>query len=185
MTILDHLEHHLGAMSVGWKGLESGNTCPFIVAKFDRGPTSDSLIFSTIGLSDDPLVSPVSQKLIRHELVLMIRGDNPKNVPSLLQQVGMQSLATRTPLLRGDVIHRAGTVFANTAMVALYVTIPVYFPEAFRTCNIDDSSIIFAWLVPITHDEVHYIQKFGWDSFEDKLEQCDQDLIDINRVSIV
>jgi hypothetical protein len=45
-------------------------------------------------------------------------------------------------------------------------------------------TVVFIWLVPITADEVKFVQENGWEIFEDFLEKENPDLTDIYRQSI-
>jgi hypothetical protein len=106
--------------------------------------------------------------------------------PSLLQQVGVEAISRHRPYLRGDVIGPRGTLLAGTEMTALYVSPPVYLPDAFAGYrSADGTSRIFGWLIPITSAEATLIQQQGWTRFEDELCRVNPDLLDVKRASIV
>jgi hypothetical protein len=88
--------------------------------------------------------------------------------------------------LRGEIIGPRGALFGRPLLQALYVSIPVCYPEefaVFRTSSGDDG--IMAWLAPVTLEEVGYVRSRGWSEFEHLLESEDADLCDLDRTSIV
>jgi hypothetical protein len=184
--LIEHLESHLGPIQVGWKDSD-GTVWPFHVLRFSGGPLANAVTYSTLGLSDTPLPSPVSPKQVRHELLFMARpafGD--RNIPALLHQVGTEALGRGRPYLRGDVIGPRGTLMPGTAMEALYVSLPVYLPDSFATYRSPAGvACVLAWLVPITRDEAAFVKTGGWDAFEDQLVRVDPDLLNLSRGSIV
>jgi hypothetical protein len=47
-----------------------------------------------------------------------------------------------------------------------------------------DPQTLFALLIPVTHDEIHFIWDHGWSAFEDRLVEQDPDVWDLERASI-
>lgn len=184
-NIASHLESYLGRIDAGWKDSD-GTVWPFYVLRFLGGPILDVVTYSTLGLSDITLPSPVSSKLIRHELVFMVRASLAhRAVPGLLHQVASEAIRSNRPYLRGDVIGPRGILFPGTQMEALYVSPPVYLPDAFAAFESQHGiSCAIAWLVPITSDEAKLVSKRGWPFFEEQLCAQDPDLLDINRPGI-
>ncbi|WP_157721733.1 suppressor of fused domain protein [Tumebacillus avium] len=179
------LEEHLGKIQYGWSTDDKGESLPFQVVKYSGGPFSGTVTYSTLGLSNQPLRSPVSNKEIRQEIFLVTYSSfGDKNIPSILQYVGLNALRNKQAILRGDLFGPYGELFEASSLEALYVTIPVYFPDSFQTFISDGSSFVQSWLVPITREESDYIKKFGWDAFESELEVSDPDLVDFGRKSI-
>lgn len=179
MTLPSHLEAYLGEIDAGWQGSSSANV-PFQVARFSKGSDEDSVSFASLGLSDHLLRGKSRQ--IRQELFMIV----PKSlregpVPGIIQQVGAEALEKHQALLRGDVIGARGPIFRNSQMEALYVTLPVYFPDEFAVYEQDDKAIAIAWLVPISANEANYVHKHGWSKFEELMERKNPDLVDIHR----
>lgn len=184
MTLVDHLERYLGELEVGWSVDEDGREMPFQVVRFPRGSGSGTVSFATLGLSRYPLRSH-SGKEIRHEL-LMIVPDRLREgpVPALLQQIGIEVLAAAAPLLRGDVVGPRGSLLQGSPMEAVYVAMPVYFPDEFAVYEDDADPIVIAWLVPISAQEAEYVKEHGWNAFEARLADTDPDLTDPFRPSL-
>lgn len=184
--LVRHLETHLGQISGGWKDSD-GTDWPFYVVRFLGGPISDTVTYSTLGLSDVPLPSPVSDKQVTHELIFMTRLlTSDRNVPAILHELGVEAISRQRPYLAHEVIGPRGTLIEGTKMEALYVTVPVYLPDSFAVCQSPEgASRVFAWLVPITRDEAAFIRTKGWKEFEELLCSTDPDLLDLNRSSVV
>lgn len=182
---ITHIEKHLGAIDAGWQ--DRDKTTPFQVIQTKS--IMDGLHnYLTLGLHRFSLRSNSSQKLIRHELLISVRcNSEPMNIPAVLQDLGRQAIDCNCAFLRGEVIGpRSGAVILGTKFTALYVAMPVYWPSEFATCVKDDgTSFIFAWLVPITTKEAHFVFDFGWDKFEDKLVESNCDMCDLTRNSTV
>lgn len=164
---------------------EDGEKLPFSIVKCSGGSFLGAVTYSTLGLSNRSLESPVSNKEIKHELIFVSYetfGD--KNIPSILQQVALLALKNKKIFLRGDVIGPFDPLFDGSQLEALYVTNPSYFPDSFKRYVINDETVIVqAWLIPITAREADFISLNGWSKFESLLEKVDPDLVDFNRKS--
>jgi Suppressor of fused protein (SUFU) len=184
--VIGHIEKFCGPIVQGWSCDADGNEMPFQVAQMQGGPIAGTTTYSTLGLSKIPLLARNSDRVIRHELVMLSRSNAiPKNMPSLLQEVAMEAVQRNVAYVRGEVIGPRRSLFRGSTVTALYVAIPVYFPQDFSTVEYDVGRAIFAWLVPITGQEVSLINEIGWDEFETRLAGQDPDLLDFGRPSIV
>jgi hypothetical protein len=185
-NIPEHLEQFLGEMEGGWSYDASRDQMPFQVVRFGKGSGPNSIAFTTLGLSKHVLHSRVTGQELRQELMMLVPDslrDGP--VPGVLQQVGVELIETKHALLRGDVLGPRGQLFQASNMEAVYVAMPVYFPDEFAVCKEDDHDILIVWLVPITRTEAAYVRMNGWEAFEQMLVDRDPNLIDVYRPSIV
>jgi hypothetical protein len=182
----EHVEQYLGKIQHGWTKSSTGTSMPFQVAACGGGVVKDVTAFVTLGLSRAGLASVISNKLIRQELLMTVRSDcDVGGIPSLLQQIGSEALKKGVAYLRGDVIGPRGPLFNGSSLQAVYVTMPVYYPESFAVYKEPDgSSKVIAWLVPITLAEVEYIRRHGWSEFENLLAQRNPDLLNPRRSSM-
>jgi hypothetical protein len=182
MNVPKHLESFCGLIVEGWTTDPDGKKMLCGVARFERGPAEGSVTFATLGLNLYPLRSATSAKLIRQELVMLARkGSIPGNLPALLHQVATVAVSRGRAYLRGEVIGPRNPLFTGTELTALYVAIPVYFPEEFNSVD----GVVFAWLVPITTKEADFVSTEGWSKFEDILVRETPDLLDLHRPSVV
>lgn len=185
-AVLKHLETHLGTVAVGWTRNADGVPMPFDVLRFDRAPSPRTVSFVTVGLSDHPLRSPRSGREIRHEFIMTCRDTQKDiNIPALLQQVGAETSRKGRAPLRGDVIGPRGPLFVGRQMTALYVAIPIYFPDSMHSMvSAGGAETIFIWLVPVYDSEATLIATKGWETFERQLAALDPDVTDLDRPAI-
>lgn len=179
--LAEHLERFLGQIDVGWSRDADGFELPFQVVRFAPGTLSGCVALSTLGLSSTALTSRGSGKAIRQELMMIVPErlrEGP--VPGLLQQVGLDVLASGSALLRGDVFGPLGSLFAMSKMEALYAAIPVYLPNDFG--QFDD--VVITWLVPVSRSEAEFVAARGWPAFEERMIDVDPDLTDVDRIPI-
>jgi hypothetical protein len=187
MTLVDHFESFLGLITSGWSKDADGNRVPFQVVTFEAGPIEGTRTFATLGLSHRRLALGAAGRTFRQELVMLAREEfGRRNLPGLLQQVGLQAIASGRGYLKGEVLGPRGQLFEGTALEAFYVAIPVYFPDGFHVFEPPTGDpIIVAWLVPITAREAQFVRDRGDEAFEDELLKHDPDLLDFQRASIV
>lgn len=99
--LVQQIEHTIGPISRGWSRDADGNKLPFQVVLGSGSPVPNMQVLSTLGLSEKPLET--SGRYFRQEVVMMFRGsDGERNLPGLMQQVGMEAWATS---LRRAVAH--------------------------------------------------------------------------------
>jgi len=176
-----HLETYLGPIEAGWSKDYDARPMPFQVVRFAEKKDLGAMVYCTLGLSASALPSPTSSMLIRHELIMLEPPGAQLGIPNTLQQLGLEAMKAQQAFLRGDVIGPRGTLWPQSAMEALYVSVPVYFPEAFASCG----AVVLAWLFPITASEANYVRDRGFRAFEALLLEHDPNLVDIHRPSVV
>ena len=185
-TITQHIEQYLGQIEHGWTKNADGEILPFQVAACKNGVIKDVTAFVTLGVSRIELVSPVSLKPIRQELLMTARSEyDAFGMPNILQQLAIEAVRSGTAYLRGDVIGPRGSIFKGSSIEAFYVTIPTYYPESFSVFKESEKNhIVLAWLVPISSEEAQYVRSHGWNAFESLLEINGPDLLDLKRESV-
>lgn len=185
--LVSHFESHLGPIVSGWSRDELGHELSFTVALYERGPVSGTRTLGTLGLSKTPLPMRSPGSHVRLEVVMLYRdADGHGTLPSVLQDVCKQVLRDQRALLRGHVLGPRGPLTAGSTLEALYVAVPVYFPDTFATfVGSDLEPIVVAWLVPISSAEAQFVRHEGWETFEQLLVAVDPDLLDLSRASIV
>jgi len=96
-----------------------------------------------------------------------------------------ERLRSRVAVLRGEVLKRAGLVIPETDFVALYATLPVYYPAEMWACQTNGADVMLCWLLPIKDQEWRFISQRGWSEFEILLDQVKFDLFNLRRPSLV
>ena len=172
--LLEHLEDYLGEMDAVWPDSPDGERLPFTIARFG-GVFETYLAYTKIGLSG-----------IRQEFLLLSPekfGD--REIPKVLQGAARVALDRQAPLTRGEVVELKA-MFDGYPFTALYVALPVYFPEEFaHAVDAQSNPVTIAWVVPVTTAEVEYVKQHGWSKFEDLLTERDPDLADLARSPVV
>ena len=185
-SLIEHYEKYFGVIQHGWSKSADAIDMPFQVVECQEGTFKGVSCFATLGMSNYELGASVSGKAIRQELFLAAPTSlGARNIPAVLQQIGNETINRGLAYLRGDVIGPRGCLFEGAAFQAIYVTMPVYFPEALKTFQGEEGcEIVIAWLVPITQSEAFYIRNHGWEKFESLLEREDPNLFDFDRSSL-
>ncbi len=184
--LIEHLESNFGRIESGWNSQEPADPAIQIV-EFRGGKMAGVTVISTLGLSSFALQSSVSKKQIRQELFIMLKdGQLDSRLPAILDQVARESVRTNRPVLRGEVVEKQNPVLGERNLVALYATLPVYYPERFWTLHDEDQGdVAFGWLLPIKRKEESYVRQNGWSAFENLLNKAKFDLFDLDRPSLL
>jgi hypothetical protein len=180
---IDHIERYLGTIQRGWNTSPDGEPMDFQIIECLGGQVADARVFSTLGLSDFPLQSAVSNKLIRHELLLIVpESFGERNIPAVLQQLALHALKRKSAYLAGEVLEATNPVFSGKPFYGFCASIPVILPEEFRGYALPDGNgMVFAWMMPITKLEAAYVRMKGADEFETLLEARNADMVDLDR----
>ena len=183
-NIIEHVESYLGKIDQGWNApLESKNH--FSIARFCDQPVEGMSTYMTLGLNHH-ILSMTEEREVRQELVFSAFVPDPSNeIVFFMLRFADLVLSKHEALLRGQVIGPGKSLFSNSAMNAIYISMPVIFEEGFNTFEGSSPPTVLVWLVPIFADEARYVEKYGWGKFEDILEQKDPDLWDIERQSVI
>ena len=182
-NIIEHVESFLGRIDYGWKGDDSKSAIS--IARFRNQPVEGMNTYVTLGLSHHVL-SIQNKRQVRQEFVFSTFDTVPsEDVVSFLLSFSDFILTKHEALLRGEVVGPAAPIISGSSMNAVYASMPVIFDDEFATFEGDSPSTVMVWLIPIFESEAKYIKDYGWEAFEDVLEQQDPDLWDIGRTSIL
>jgi len=183
MNIIEHLEMFLGNISQGWNENRSDNKA--MVVCFHNKPFDKVDTFLTLGLSNH-ILSLSNKKNVRQELIFSCCCENSsKIIVSSLMFMCDFIIINHRALLRGQVIRLQDEVIDKLGFEALYCTIPTFMEDDFITFKYSDPKTVIVWLIPIYKNEAKFIYTYGWDKFEDILEESDPDLFSLDRESVV
>lgn len=184
-SLIEHLELYFGKIESGWKSKEWADSAIQIV-ECRHGNIPGVIVVSTLGLSNFAMKSRVSGKEIRQELFVILKAEqvDPK-LPAALDQIARECARTDKPVLRGEVVEKEGHLLLKGDFVALYATLPIYYPNASWTFQAKEGEIAFCWFLPIKAEEKLYIQQHGWSAFEEILDKATFDLFDLGRQSLL
>ena len=180
-----HIERYLGPINASWMETIDGRKCPFQVVRC-TGRVADTVFFSTLGLSGHSFPHPSSA--FRHELVIAVpRTFGTRNVPPLLQQLGMIALERDRPFFEGDVMLGKNPVFAEWPFRGFLASHPcVIEDDAFADCTREDGQRVqFVWMAPLYQSEIEFVRAHGLSRLEERFIEKQIDLVDLNRQSAV
>ena len=186
MGLIEHLESRLGRIEGGSRNGPGDEALPFTVVRCSGGVLPGVTTFSTVGLSNHPLPSRVSDKHLHQELLICVPSDQAEGpIGSILQQVAHWVLKADSAVLRGEVIGPYGPLLDGSAMEAFYAAIPVLFDDDFAVVPASDDGrrfdIVLTWLIPLGRTEAAFVDRHGWKAFESELIRHQPDLTDPRR----
>jgi antitoxin YqcF len=181
-ALVHHMERVMGPIAHGWAA-----NAPSVVRVccFERCPREGLVTYSTLGLSDHVLHLPRNRE-VRQELLLSVDVHQADaNLAMLLAHVAEQVENDHKALLRGAIVSLSHPVSPMSGCTALYVSLPVVFPETIATYGGSNPPTVFAWMIPIHPSEAALIREGGWSEFEDRFERGDPDTFDLRRPPIL
>jgi hypothetical protein len=148
-------------------------------------PSPGLTAYSTVNLSDAPLVQNGRELPVRIELV-----------GACDSEVGVFANILSTAaffVMKNKWFCRPGVVFetlvsdynVSKTMEHLYFTAPSPWPQLNTTLELATKKVTWPWAIPISEAESRYIARNGDAKFESLLEKANADVFDINRKSIV
>jgi hypothetical protein len=151
---------------------------------FEGSPAPGIATYATLGLSSHVLAMPTGRQ-VRQEILLALASNfTSEEMAKLLAHVAEGIIRQHRALLRGEVLPMDHAIAPSSGCSSLYVAIPVAFPDGLGTCSDTDPPTVFVWLVPVHSEEAAFVSQFGWSEFEERLEQANPDLFDLERGSI-
>ena len=183
MTILEHAEKYLGEISQGWK--DEGAEENIQIVSFKDCPGESTTTFMSLGLSHHVL--DISEtKSVRLEIVFSVYSMAIVTmVVSFLFSLCEAIINRHKTVLRGEVIPLSSDMAKRIGFDAVYCAIPVFFNDDFATYDESSPSTVVVWIIPIHRSEVDFIEKNGWERFEDLLQAKGPDLFALNRAPII
>lgn len=183
MSIIQHLETHLGEIDKGWNDTNSEHTIK--VVKFENQPFENVITYSTLGLSNFVLPM-IEDRTSRQEFVFSAyKQFNNEYIASFLLTFAEHILSKNKALLRGEVIGPNAPIIWGTLLNSVYSAIPIVFENSFAVYDGTIPPTVFVWIIPLHEEEANYVRANGWVKFENLLETVDPDIWNLNRNSII
>ena len=180
MNLIKHIEKYLGNI-IGGESVTIEEYGKIILLQFENQPFEEVITHMTLGLSNHNLRLN-DQKEVRLEVMISVYHEqNSSTINDLLLYVSNKMLVNHKAILRGQVIHLPDNILLGS-FSSLYVSNPVFFEDEFASLKEIEPNIVFAWLFPIYENEADFIQREGWNKFEDFLQENEIDNFwDLNR----
>ncbi len=175
------LESVFGPIQEGWAGPAIGTVEPGVQVVSFAGTRSTPPVLATLGLSDHILTSRQSQRGIRIELVCVEVGDVAHLVP-LMMMVSQRIVQSHDAVLRGDWFNISGL---SSDWSGFYMTLPIFIDEVDHAVQAGNEIVNLVWTIPIKQAEAHFIDRSGWQAWEDVLEENLDKLSDPRRASFI
>ena len=155
------------------------------IAICQKAPSRGLTSYSTVNLSDAPLIQKGRKYPVRIELVGACDGKVEKfaNVLSTAAFFVMKEKWFCRPGVVFETLVRMYKL--SKTMEHLYFTAPSQWPELNQTLELATKKVTWLWAIPISEAESRYIAENGDEKFESLLEEADADVFDIRRESIV
>ncbi|WP_152364599.1 suppressor of fused domain protein [Microlunatus speluncae] len=181
-----HLTRHLGSVSAAWSTDPAGADLGFQVVEFAPGRIDEAVIYSTLGLSDYILDSPVADGRFRLELI-MIAPERLRHsaLPYVLGDYGRMVVALRELPEIGTIVRNVPVLADLSTMNSLYLGQPPHLPPDFARFRSGGLAVNIDWLLPVSTAEATFVDAEGWAAFEKLIyEREDFDPIDYDRASM-
>lgn len=183
----EHIERHFGKIDRGFSDKASGASRIQVVVVKDA-PNHGIHTFITLGLSNHVLTMREGKE-IRMELLLSALSASPaqeQEIASILLNIADYLLEKHIAVLRGEVVVPSVSTVAGGNAHGFYATVPAFFADEASVFNGNTPATIFVMVLPVTKEELQFIQSNGWRDFEEKLEQVDSArLFDLHRGPIL
>ena len=184
--LVQHFESVLGPVRSGWMSAPTGEQLPYQVVRYATGPDTGSVAYSSLGLSRHALLAADGTTVRQEVLVLATKSLPVEYVLGMVQTITEAMLTSGRPLCQGEVLGAGPAGLNDSAMVEVYVALPVYFDDSFATfVSAEGMNVEVMWLVPVTAAEAQFVRVHGWERFEDLLLAEDPDLVDVHRAPVV
>jgi hypothetical protein len=181
MSIPEHFEKYLGPMDSGWSF--SVGPKDVSVVSFSEQPHSGVITLATLGLSHHILNQTEGE--VRQELLLGFHNSHPAmDLAKVIHYLSEQILHAHHAPLRGEILPLGGPILRGSEVCDLYATVPAPYPDGLAGYFETTPPTVVVWLLPIMPPEAQWVQKRGWRSFEDLLEQKEPDFFDLMRRAI-
>jgi hypothetical protein len=186
-TILRHLEKQLGkeALRSTAKLNKSAQKFQVTLSLFNDQPVTNAFTLSSIGLSNKVFEQP-NKTLIRHEILFSAYNRfRSETIYQCLFNVLDFLFGQEESICIGQTFDYQISVAANSSLEAFLFYKPVYYKEELFIIKEIKPPVFFIWAIPISRNELGFIEKNGMVAFDELLGKHDPDLLDLSRGSIV
>jgi hypothetical protein len=187
--MIQHMEAYLGPIRQSWRSTPDGEELQFQIVRCEGG-IEGTRVFCTLGLSNHAFKETPSAAgvPIRQELLIAVpESDDHRNLPTLVQQLGLIALSRHTAFLQGEVIGGTYPVFADRLFRGFGASFPCFVSaDEFTVYKLaDGQEVVFVWMIPLYREEIDFVRTEGWSRFEDLAVEKGIDLVELVRGSLI
>lgn len=175
------LESVFGPIREGWAVPAIGTIEAGVQVVSFAGTRWTPPVLATLGLSDHILTQRHSQRGIRIELVCP-EGTDRMLLVRLLMMVSQRMIQSHDAVLRGDWLNISGL---SSDWFGFYMTLPIFINEVDHAVQAGNETVNLVWAIPIKQAEACFIDRSGWQAWEDVLEENFDKLSDPCRASFI
>jgi hypothetical protein len=148
-------------------------------------PTQGVTTYSTIRLSDSPMLKGEEEFPVRLEMVGACASKN-EFFPNVLAAAAFCIMWTRRLVYPGAVLENyVKEYYPSTPVPHLYLTAPFLWEGTLKTLDCVTKKVSWLLAIPISESEKQYLHTHGDSELEGVFEQEQIDIFDLKRVSTV
>jgi hypothetical protein len=151
----------------------------------ENQPCHGKKMYATVGLSNYDIGKIIDNKPLRIEIVgACVSGyDCFANIISTCAFYIINSGYQCYPgVIFPDVV---GMYYPQVEMKHVLFTPPFLWDEALTTFNFSDKRVVWLQAIPISEEEYAYVEQYGVAALEERFEEADIDILDLERRSII
>lgn len=183
--VVEHLERWLGTAKETFTKDEHGRPLRVPIAAVHDAPHVGAITLVTMGLSD--YVLKWDTKQVRQELLFAFWSRfGWRNAPAMLDHFAGVAIDRGRGFLRGEWDSFDGPVIDGTQLTGVTFEPPLGYMKALtQFTGVYAEPVVMISIIPLTSEEAEYRTTHGWQDLEDRLENPNVDLLDLDRASAV
>lgn len=138
---------------------------------------------STIGLNNIDIGLKSKDQKLRVE-ILIVGNLNNMIIGNILSSIAFEIMDLHR-CMHGMIIPNAISEYISDVEVKHIVLLSPVFWNKYKPLTVDDITIVWLLAIPISDTEVSFISTKGIDAFDRLLEECNVDVLNYSRISIV
>jgi hypothetical protein len=148
-------------------------------------PWSGITSYSTIGLSDSPMLKDGAEFPVRLEIAGASASSN-ELFPNMLASAAFSIMRTHGLYAPGTyMVNYVKEYYPNTTVPHFYFTTPFLWEDSLKTLDCRTKKVSWLLVVPISDTELSFLKQHGDDALEDLFEKNDIDVFNLHRESVV
>lgn len=165
--------------------LDDNNTSHIDILCCKNSPQFGVCSYSTIGLSDHPLLFKGQEFHARVEIIACCE-EKVLGFENVLSTISFCIINSKWFCAPGVIFPGVISMYnLSKTMADIYFSPPFLWGDQLMTSEIDDKKIAWLQAIPVSKSESDYAQKYGADKLELLFEQKNINIFDINRSSVL